>query len=104
MEDISDQGPSCHASQLRLTIGRCNTSCLLARTPQLPEILFGNNALELHHEPSGFVLQFEARGALKGWVKLFTEGTFEASFVLSNETAWVPGMWFHAPDNIYDAN
>lgn len=44
---------------------------------QLPEILFGNNALEFSHEPSGFVLQFEARGALKQWVKLFAEGAFE---------------------------
>lgn len=44
---------------------------------QLPEILFGNNALEMHHEPSGFILRFEARGALKQWVKLFSEGAFE---------------------------
>lgn len=44
---------------------------------QLPEILFGNNALELYHEPSGFELQFEARGALKKWVELFAEGSFE---------------------------
>lgn len=46
---------------------------------QLPEILFGNNALEMRHEPSGFLLQFEARGALKQWVKLFAEGAFEVS-------------------------
>ena len=58
------------------------TLYILTRTPQLPEILFGNNALELHHEPTGFLLQFEARGALEGWVKLFAKGTFEVCFVL----------------------
>lgn len=46
---------------------------------QIPEILFGNNALELYHEPSGLVLLFEARGALKDWVKLFAEGAFEVN-------------------------
>eukprot|EP00903_Cladosiphon_okamuranus_P019903 g18293.t2 len=53
-------------------------SVVVKGTPmQLPEILFGNNALELLHEPSGFQLQFDARGALKQWVKLFAEGSFE---------------------------
>ena len=99
---ISDQGPSSHASQLRLNVGRWNTSCVLAHAPQLPEILFGNNALELHHKPSGFLLQFEARGALKGWVKLFTEGTFEASFILCNVmTCLLLDTWFHATYNIH---
>ncbi|CAN0556960.1 unnamed protein product, partial [Ectocarpus sp. 8 AP-2014] len=36
---------------------------------QLPEILFGNNALEFRHQESGFILQFEARSALKKWVE-----------------------------------
>ena len=44
---------------------------------QLPEILFGNNALELFHEPSKLSLRFEARGALKQWVQLFAAGAFE---------------------------
>ncbi|CAM9796954.1 unnamed protein product [Pylaiella littoralis] len=53
-------------------------SVVVKGTPmQLPEILFGNNVLELHHKPSGFQLQFEARGALKQWIKLFAEGSFE---------------------------
>lgn len=58
-------------------IPACGSVVVKGTPMQLPEILFGNNALELHHEPSGFLLQFDARGALEGWVKLFTKGTFE---------------------------
>ncbi|CAM9474528.1 unnamed protein product [Ectocarpus sp. 4 AP-2014] len=53
-------------------------SVVVKGTPmQLPEILFGNNALEFRHQESGFILQFEARAALKKWVDLFAEGAFE---------------------------
>lgn len=65
---------SCGLSRLVVIIGFSPLSCALV---QLPEILFGNNALELCHKPSGFLLQFEARGALKQWVKLFESGKFE---------------------------
>lgn len=46
---------------------------------QLPEILFGNNALELFHEKSGLQLIFEPCEALKGWVHLFMRGNYEVS-------------------------
>lgn len=54
---------------------------------QLPEILFGNNALEFYHKPSGFLLQFEARRALAGWVKLFADGNFEVCSTIDNGLA-----------------
>lgn len=52
---------------------------LLLLCAQLPEILFGNNCLELFHEKSGLLFLFEAREALKHWVNLFSKGTFEVS-------------------------
>jgi hypothetical protein len=36
----------------------------------LPEKLFGRNWLELHHEPSGICLAFDAMGALVSWAGL----------------------------------
>ncbi|CAM9747692.1 unnamed protein product [Discosporangium mesarthrocarpum] len=44
---------------------------------QLPEILFGKSSLQLHDEVSGFLLHFDARGALKRWMQLFIAGDYE---------------------------
>ena len=51
----------------------------------LPEKLFGRNWFELHHEPTGTSLAFDAMGALESWADLSTRALDERR---AGRTAW----------------